>query len=122
MWQSLQATVAEYLTMPPAASPVPPAARRLVERERRVSDSYALYCHVGLDGVAPLFVVFGFFVRFRVFGGFVDFVEGEVGGVVVRLEDVEADVAGLLAGVFVVVEGDFLEILYVFRLYVDVSS
>ena len=76
-------------------------------------------CHVVGNLVSPAKIVLGLLVSGGVLGGSVHLVKCELGGIVVALKHVEADVAGLLAGIIVIIDADLFESLNALGLYVN---
>jgi hypothetical protein len=74
-----------------------------------VLDALAGLGHVGFDGLLPAEIVLGLMMAGEIVLGEIGFVEEEAGGLVLGLEDIEAEVAGLAASVGSVVERGFDE-------------
>ena len=76
-------------------------------------------CHIVGNLISPAEIVLGLLMCGGILGGSVYLIQCKLGGVVVALEHVEADVAGLLAGIVVVINADLFESLNKLGLYVN---
>ena len=92
---------------------------KLIKRKRHMTYALTLTSHKRLNSIAPLLVVLGLFMSFGISLGFVDLIKGEIGGIVNRLKNVETNIARLLAGILMIVEGNLNEILNALGLHVN---
>lgn len=75
-------------------------------------------CHIVGDLISPAQIVLGLLMGGGILGRSIYLIERELCGVIVALEHVKTHVAGLLAGIVVVINADSLEGFNEFGLYV----